>query len=109
MDNGKETELSKTSDYCKHEISSNISSPYILVLFNRQTGKIYRVLESDSEIDLILWGKDHTSKTRDSMVFSKTSGDVTFYYDGHTRKETTEELGNIEKYCPGLLACVNKD
>lgn len=92
-----------------NENSSDDLGPYILILFTRNTGKIIRTLEADSKEDLIFWGKGHTSKTRDCMVFHKKSGDVLSYFEGHTQKETTEGLGNVEKYCRGLLKAVNED
>ena len=68
-----------------NENSSDDLGPYILILFTRNTGKIIRTLEADSKEDLIFWGKGHTSKTRDCMVFHKKSGDVLSYFEGHTQ------------------------
>lgn len=79
---------------------------YYCVRFNRKSGKIDVTLEGLGKAMLNLWALQNTTKkTQDSIVFEKETGDVVSYYEGtgDFPKIIKEDLGNIEKYCPGLL------
>ena len=85
-----------------------VPGPYASVLFYRTTGKITRTLDSDEVEPLISYAKETTSKTRDSIVFSKKTGEVIMYFTGSTQTEENGNLGHIDEYCPGLLEAVNQ-
>ena len=78
------------------------------MLFYRNTGKITRSLDSDEVEPLISYAKETTPKTKDSIVFSKKTGEVILYFTGTTQTEEKGNLGYIDDYCPGLLEAVNE-
>lgn len=78
---------------------------FVLIRFRKKTGKIDLVLESQDASLLEQWAMKNTSKTKDTIVFNKGNGDLECYLEGTdtTPLAHNEPLGNIEKYCPGLL------
>lgn len=82
---------------------------HCLVRFNRRTGKIDTTLEAVGSAQLKLWALSNCTKTKDIIIFNKTNGNCVMYLEGtgDFPKIFEEELGNIESYCPGLLAVVN--
>ena len=85
-----------------------IPGPYASVLFYRGTGKITRSLEADDVEPLLSYAKESTPKTKDSIVFSKKTGEVILYFTGATQTEEKENLGHINDYCSGLLEELNR-
>ena len=80
------------------------------VTFTRRTGKIVKCLEAESEGLLKLWALQNTTKTRDTILFYKDTGEVLFYVEGAESfpQVHTDVAGeNIEDYCVGMLAAVN--
>ena len=82
---------------------------FVLVRFNRKSGKIDTTLEGIGKGMLQLWGLQNTTKTKDTIVFSKETGEVVAYYEGtgDFPKVSKEDLGHIDDYCEGLLEVVN--
>lgn len=89
----------------------NKSNEYCLVRFSRKTGKIDTILEAIGCARLKVWALRNCPKTKDIIVFHKTTGNIVMYAEGvgyeNIPNTFTEELGNIESYCPGLLYAVN--
>lgn len=82
---------------------------YVLVRFSRRSGKIDTTLEGIGNAMLRMWALQNTTKTKDTIIFSKTTGDVVFYAEGTDSGFPSVSdigLGNIEDYCPGLLEAV---
>jgi hypothetical protein len=86
---------------------------YVCLRFNRKTGKIDKTLEGLGCGMLELWAlQNTTAKSKDSIVFSKATGDVVMYCEGtggFPKVERGTQLGNIEDYCPGLLAALQEE
>ena len=84
---------------------------FILVRFNRKSGKIDRTLEEIGCEQLKRWVLDNTPKTKDSIIFSKDTGKVVMYVEGSekTPNVTTENLGYIDRYCEGLFEAVQDE
>lgn len=90
---------------------SNNLETYVLVRFSKRTGKIDTTLEAMGRALLEMWAlqKRNTTKTKCSVIFNKTSGDIVYYVEGSDnfpKVRNKENLGNIEDFCPGLLAAV---
>jgi hypothetical protein len=83
---------------------------FTLVRFNRKSGKIDTVLEAYGNAMLRMWALQHTTKTKDTMIFSKASGELVVYIQGTSDfpKLMDKNLGNVEDYCPGLLDALHK-
>lgn len=81
---------------------------YVLARFSKKTGKIDTLHEGISAAMLKLWALQNTTKTKDTIIFSKVNGDVVFYAEGTADfpEVEKENLGNIEDYCKGLLSYV---
>ena len=84
---------------------------FCLVRFKRNSGKIDTTLEDIGCASLKLWALTHCPKTKDIIIFNKGNGNVEQYLEGtgDFPRVYEEELGNIDSYCPGLLATVNED
>lgn len=89
---------------------------YVCMRFNRKTGKIDKTLEGLGCGMLELWAlQNTTAKSKDSIVFNKTTGEVIAYYTGTGGFPDVEmtkrgaDLGNIEDYCPGMLAELQRE
>lgn len=82
---------------------------FCLVRFNKRTGKIDTTLEAMGCAMLKIWALNNCTKTKEIIIFHKETGNVELYVEGtgDFPKVFKEELGNIESYCPGLLAAVN--
>lgn len=87
--------------------------PYVMIRFNRKSGKITLTMEALSSAMLRLAALQRTTKTTDSLIFGKETGQVVFYVhgspDGRFPETEDTNLGNIERYCPGLLAAIQAD
>lgn len=83
---------------------------FVLVRFTRKSGRIDTTLEAVGNALLKLWALRNTTKTKDCIIFSKTTGQVVYYTEGTGNFPDVQDkdLGNIEKYCPGLLAEIQK-
>ncbi len=82
---------------------------FVLVRFSRRTGKIDTSMEGIGSALLRFWALQHTTRTKDCIIFSKTTGEVVFYTAGtDTGFPHIEDknLGHIDEYCPELLATV---
>ena len=82
---------------------------FVLIKFTKTSGKIGTVLESFEVDKLKTWATRNTPKTKDCIIFSKTSGSVEYYIRG--REDGLPEvldldLGHIDEYCPGLLQAI---
>ena len=84
---------------------------YCLVRFARRSGKIDTTMEGIGSGMLRLWALQNTTKTKDTIIFEKDTGDVCWYYTGtgDFPKIEEENLGNIEDYCSGLLEAVQNN
>ena len=88
----------------------NNTKQYCLVRFHKRTGKINTTLESEGYEQLIKWAVKSTSKTKESIIFNKTTGEIVCYISGTsagTESYIFENGANIESYCPGILEAVN--
>jgi hypothetical protein len=88
----------------------NVLEMHCLARFSRKTGRIDTTLEAMGSAMLKMWALNNCTKTKDIIIFSKETGNVVMYLEGTEGfpKVFEEELGNIESYCPGLLASVNE-
>lgn len=85
---------------------------YCLVRFSRKSGKIDTTLEGLGSGLLRLWALQNTTKTKDTIIFEKDTGNVCWYYEGNASgfpKVDDTDLGHIDDYCPGMLAAVNSE
>ena len=82
----------------------------VLVRFSRRSGKIDTTIEGLGTGVLRLWALQNTTKTKDTIIFDKEEGDVLWYYTGTEDfpEIESEDLGNIEDYCPGMLLALNE-
>ena len=84
------------------------------VLFNRKNGKIIKTLSGVSSALLKLFAmQGNVSSTRDYVVFSSKTGEITFYCEGNKNNFPTiyrdMEGRNIEEICAGLLEALNEE
>jgi hypothetical protein len=89
---------------------------FVCIRFSRKTGKIDKTLEGLGCGMLELWALENTTaKSKDTIVFSKVTGDVVMYCVGTggfpqiEMRDRGAELGNINDYCPGLLAQLQEE
>ena len=85
---------------------------YYLVRFARKTGKINLIMESLGSAQLRFVALTKTTKACDCIIFNGITGAVVFYteYDkSGFPKVTNDGLGHIDKYCPELLAELQKE
>lgn len=77
---------------------------YCLVRFARKSGKIDTTLEGLGSGMLRLWALQNTTKTKDTIIFEKDTGNVCWYYEGNGGFPKIEDtnLGHINDYCPGM-------
>lgn len=82
---------------------------YYLVRFNRKSGKIDTTLEATGSAMLKMWGLHNTTKSKDTIVFNKETGEIVAYYEGTGDfPKIHKEAGNIEDYCSGLLEAIKE-
>lgn len=81
---------------------------YFLVRFSKKTGKIDTSLEGIGKGMLKLWALQNTTKTKDTIVFDKETGEIEAYYEGTGDFPKITKGGNIEDYCIGLLEAINE-
>jgi hypothetical protein len=86
---------------------------YCLVRFARRSGKIDMSMEGIGNAMLRLWALQNTTKTKDTIIFEKDTGNICWYFEGtgdfpKVMDSEKEDLGNIEDYCEGLLAAVQE-
>ena len=81
---------------------------YCLVRFARKSGKIDMTLEGLGSGMLRMWALQNTTKTKDTIIFEKDTGNVCWYYEGtgDFPKIDDTDLGHIDDYCPGMLAAM---
>ena len=81
---------------------------YVLARFSKKTGRVDYILEGISAAMLKIWALRNTTKTKNTIIFSKVTGDVICLVRGTSDfpKVEKESLGNIENYCKGLLSYV---
>lgn len=85
---------------------------HYLVRFVRKTGKIDLTMESLGSAQLRFIALTKTTKSRDCIIFNGVTGEVVFYteYDKSGFPNVTNDgLGHIDRYCPGLLAELQKE
>ena len=84
---------------------------YVLVRFSKKTGKIDTLHEGISAAVMKLWALQNTKKTKDTIIFSKETGDVICWVRGTSDfpKVAEDSLGNIEDLCSGLLEYVRNN
>ena len=83
---------------------------FVLVRFTRRTGKIDTTIECLGSARLKMWALHNTTKSKDSIIFNKETGNVVIYVTGTGDFPKVEkDCGNIEDYCKGLLEEVNKN
>ena len=77
---------------------------YCLVRFSRRSGKIDTSLEGEGCGMLRLWALQNTTKTKDTIIFEKDTGNVCWYYEGtgDFPKIDDKDLGHIDDYCAGM-------
>ena len=77
---------------------------HCLVRFTRRTGKIDTSMEGLGTGMLRLWALQNTTKTKDTIIFEKDTGNVCWYYEGtgDFPKIYEDDLGHIDDYCPGM-------
>ena len=83
---------------------------YMLVRFSKKTGKIDACLEGMGKGLLKLWAlQNTTSKSKDTIVFDKVTGEIDTYYEGTGDFPEITKGGNIEDYCEGFLAAIQTE
>ena len=91
-------------------MTDTILKEYVLVRFSKKTGKIDTTLEALGNATLKLWALQNTTKTKDTVIFAKDSGDIVEYYEGTGDfpkiTKPDDKVKNIEDLCPGLLEAV---
>ena len=76
---------------------------YVLIRFNNKTNNIDYCIEGKNKKFLDSWAFAHTTKTKNSILFEKETGNILFYYKGSLdRPEIIESTGNIIDYYPKL-------
>jgi hypothetical protein len=77
---------------------------YSLVRFARKSGKIDTTMEGIGSGMLRLWALQNTTKTKDTIICEKETGNVCWYFEGtgDFPKVDDKDLGHIDDYCPGL-------
>ena len=96
--------------YSKKVEAMKNTEEYCLVKFHKKTGKIDTTLEAvDCEL-LKNWAIKATPKTKESIIFHKSTGEIICYISGTPNGEELYymEYGtNIETFCPGILSVIN--
>ena len=86
------------------------SEEYCLIKFHKKTGKIDTTLEAVGYEQLKKWAIKAIPKTKDSIIFNKSTGEIVFCISGSSdggKLYTFEHSANIEDFCYGLLATIN--
>jgi len=81
---------------------------YYGVMFNKKSGKIVTTLEHTfSSAMLTMYGLQHTTKTRDFVVFD-SNGKIAKYLEGGDFPKVCKDMEgkNIDCLCNGLLEAV---
>lgn len=81
---------------------------YYLVRFSKKTGKIDTTMSGVSKGMLGMWALQNTTKTKDTIVFNATTGEIDKYYEGTGDFPKITKGGNIDDYCIGLLEALNQ-
>lgn len=100
------TDKQNKGDKIMAELRTNVC-----IRFGRKSGKIDKVLDGIGIGMLELWGLQNTTKTKDTVIFDKETGNIVAYYEGTENfpKVCDDMKGqNIERLCPGLLAEIQK-
>ncbi len=90
----------------------NTLKKHYLVKFSRKSGKIDITMEALGNATLKLWALQNTSKGKDTIIFEKETGKIIAYFEGNgdfPKEVEIDENENIEDYCKGLLAELNKE
>ncbi|MBE5892223.1 MAG: hypothetical protein E7286_02455 [Lachnospiraceae bacterium] len=83
---------------------------YCLVRFHKKTGKIDTSLEAMGYEQLKKWAMAATTRTKESIIFNKSTGEIKIHILGSATGNKLYEYesgDNIEAFCPGLLAALN--
>ena len=96
-----------------NEIHSKDLKQYCLVRFTKAEGKINKTLEGTGCALLKFWALQNTTSNTFCMVFEKDSGKIMLATEGvagagfpRIADGNKRDLGNIEKYCPGILEAI---
>lgn len=84
---------------------------YCLVRFLKNSGKIDTALESEECEKLIKWAIKATTKTKETIIFIKSTGEIVVWFLGTKNGGEICDFGigdNVESYCPGLVLAVNR-
>lgn len=84
---------------------------YFLVRFNKKSGKIDTTMSAMGCAMLKLWGLQHTTKTKDTIVFDE-DGMIVCYYEGTGDfPKVCDDLNgkHVDGLCNGLLEAVKAD
>lgn len=82
-------------------------TPCALVRFSKKTGKIDTTLTGLGYAMLNMWGLQNTTKTKETLVFTRDTGLLISHYTGDAsgfpKVEWPENGETITELCPGLL------
>ena len=82
-------------------------APCAAVRFSKKTGKIDTTLTEMGFAVLQLWGLQNTTKTKETIVFTRDTGLIIAHYtgdpSGFPKVDWPENDENITELCPGLL------
>lgn len=85
----------------------DILAPCALVRFSKKTGKIDTTLTGTGYGLLNMWGLQETSKSKETIVFTRDTGLIIVHYTGNASGfpdvEWPENDENINDLCEGLL------
>ena len=79
---------------------------YMLLLCHKKTGKVDKMLEAKSQAQLKVWALEHTTPTKQSVIFEKETGNVVCLVvgeKGSLPKIEKDNLGNIADYNPQII------
>ena len=89
-----------------------ILTPCALVRFSKKTGKIDTTLTAIGYGMLNMWGLQETTKTKETIVFTRDTGLIIAHYigtnNGMPEVEWPENDENINDYCDGLLEALKE-
>lgn len=81
---------------------------YYLVTFSKKTGKIYKCLSGQVCAMLMLWALQHTTKSRDTIIFDENLDMVKYYEGAEECPKVYDETGvKATKYCADIAALVD--
>lgn len=95
----------------KNKETINRLTPCCLVMFSKKTGKISKTLTTECGYAMLqLYGLQNTTKTKNSLIFTRDTGLLLTGYTGTAsgmpEVEFFENNENIEDIAPGLLDTV---